>query len=131
MLSVSLNKTFLSLSLIQAIEQKIANYQPSIASLNQSVEPLRSAGQVSNADEILHLTSQYELLIDQVTQQLARCRQATVARQQFHAQLEEMEMTVLDCENQIEAVTDLGVSIPARIEKYTVCNIECMSFSGF
>ncbi|XP_041353316.1 nesprin-1-like isoform X4 [Gigantopelta aegis] len=103
----------------EAIEEKIAEYQSTVASLNQSVEPLRSAGHVSSADEILHLTSQYELLIDQVTQQLNRCRLAVVARQQFHTQLEEMENTVLDCENQIESVTDLGVSIPARIEKYT------------
>ena len=50
----------------QTLGKQVSDYQTTIAELNDKVESLRADGQTSQAEDILRLTSQYELLIDQV-----------------------------------------------------------------
>jgi uncharacterized protein Yka (UPF0111/DUF47 family) len=51
-----------------------------IAQLNQAVERLRSNEQNMEADEILQLTSQYEMAVDKVEQESMKCKQAVALR---------------------------------------------------
>ena len=100
--------------------EKIANYQPTVAQLNQATERLRQIGQVSEADEILRITSQYETLGDQVKQQTRKCQQAVSSRQQLEDKMKEMDEIVKDCENSADSVIGLAVPIPEKIEKLKV-----------
>ena len=100
--------------------EKIANYQPTVAQLNQATERLRQIGQVSEADEILRITSQYETLGDQVKQQTRKCQQAVSSRQQLEDKMKEMDEIVKDCENSADSVIGLAVPIPEKIEKLRV-----------
>ena len=57
-----------SLHHLQAVGERLANYQPSIMQLHQAVDRLRALGQNTEAEDIQRLTSQYDLLVDQVKQ---------------------------------------------------------------
>ena len=91
-----------------------------MAQLNQATERLRQIGQVSEADEILRITSQYETLGDQVKQQTRKCQQAVSSRQQLEDKMKEMDEIVKDCENSADSVIGLAVPIPEKIEKLKV-----------
>ena len=100
--------------------EKLANYQPTIAQLNQAVERLRNLGQVTEADEILHITSQYEMLCDQVRQQTKKCQQAVLSRQQLEDQMKDIDNLVKECEDSTDSVIGLQAPIPEKIEKLKV-----------
>ena len=91
-----------------------------MAQLNQATERLRQIGQVSEADEILRITSQYETLGDQVKQQTRKCQQAVSSRQQLEDKMKEIDEIVKDCENSADSVIGLAVPIPEKIEKLKV-----------
>ncbi|KAL3874930.1 hypothetical protein ACJMK2_037882, partial [Sinanodonta woodiana] len=101
----------------EAIAERIANYQPTIAQLNQAVERLRNAGQKSDADEILQLTSTYEMLSDQVAQHCKKSQQAVASRQDLHDGLHEMENLIKECEDEIDGLIESGDSVPVKTVK--------------
>ena len=107
-------------SFCQDVAEKIANYQPAIAQLNQAVERLRHLGQNSEADEVLRITSQYETLADQVKQQTRKCQQGVSSRQQLEDQMKEMDNVVKECEDSADSVIGLAVPIPEKIETLKV-----------
>ncbi|VDI56143.1 nesprin-1, partial [Mytilus galloprovincialis] len=100
------------------ISEKIANFQPSIAQLNQAVERLRSNGQNVEADEILQLTSQYEMAMDKVDQESTKCKQAVAFRQNYATQKAQLEAAVQECEDEINEVAQSGMPIGERIERF-------------
>ncbi|KAK3091950.1 hypothetical protein FSP39_023939 [Pinctada imbricata] len=101
----------------ESVGEKLSTYHPAITQLNQAVERLRGSGQNTEADEILRLTSQFELLQDQVDQQSKKCQQGLLLRQQYQDQRAELETLLRDCEDEINSVSELGLTIPVRIEK--------------
>ena len=88
--------------------------------MNQAVENLRNNGQNSEAEEILRITTQFELLQDQVDQQAKKCQQGVLLRQQYQNQKAELESLLRDCEDEMNTVSELGLTIPVRIEKLEV-----------
>ena len=100
--------------------EKITIYQPTVAQLNQAIERLRQIGQISEADEILRITSQYETLSDQVKQQTKKCQQAVASRQQLEDKMKEIDEIVKECENSADSVIGLAVPVPEKIEKLKV-----------
>lgn len=104
----------------QDVSEKLANYQPSIAQLNQAVERLRSNGQNMEADEILQLTSQYEMALDKVDQEIKTCKQAVAFRQNYSTQKAQLEAAIKECEDQINEVAQSGMPVAERIEKFKV-----------
>ena len=102
--------------------EKIANYQPTVAQLNQAVERLRHLGQNSEAEEVLRITSQYETLSDQVKQQTKKCQQAMLSRQQLEDKMKEVDVVIKECEDSADSVIGLAVPIPEKIEKLKVRN---------
>lgn len=102
------------------MSEKLANYQPTITQLNQTVERLRNLGQLTEADEILRVTSQYEMLGDQVCQQIKKCKQAVSARQQLEDQMKEIDNLVKECEDSTDSVIGLQVPVQEKIEKLKV-----------
>ncbi|XP_046571071.1 nesprin-1-like [Haliotis rubra] len=102
----------------QDLEQKLAGYQTSVSKLNETVSVLRTAGQTSQAEAVLKVTSQYEQLIDQVCQHQKRCRQMLQLRQQFLAHITDLENSVRQCQDKMAAMTELGVDVSTRIERY-------------
>lgn len=106
--------------LSQDISEKIANFQPSIAQLNQAVERLRSNGQNMEADEILQLTSQYEMAVDKVEQESMKCKQAVAFRQNYTTQKAQLEAVVHECEDEINVVAQSGMPVAERIQKFKV-----------
>ena len=105
---------------IQAVAENIANYQPTIAQLNQAVERLRNLGQISEAEEILRVTSQYEMLGDQVRQQTQKCQKSVASRQQLEDQMKEIDNLVKSCEDSADSVIGLQVPVPDKINKLKV-----------
>ena len=106
--------------LLQALEKSLAEYQPTIAELNSRVEPLRAEGQISQAEDILRLTSQYELLMDRVVGCRSSRQAALAVRQQHEAQLAEIQKVLEDGQKELESITDMGITVPERLQKYKV-----------
>ncbi|XP_076463745.1 nesprin-1-like isoform X2 [Babylonia areolata] len=107
-----------SLQQFEALEKLLADYQPTMAQLNSSVETLRAQGQLSQVDHILHLTSQHELLTDRVNGCRNNRQAALAVRQQHQSQLAEIEEALQESREQLKAVTEMGVAVPERLHKY-------------
>lgn len=98
----------------------MATYQPMVAQLNQAVERLRNSGQNTEADEILQITAQYEILEDQVDQQCKKTRQDVNLRQQFADQKSQLEALATATEDEVNEVSQPGLSLPVKIDKLKV-----------
>ena len=114
---------------IQDLEKSLAEYQPTIAELNSRVEPLRAEGQISQAEDILRLTSQYELLIDRVAGCRSSRQAALAVRQQHEGQLAKIQKALEDGRKELESVTDMGVTVPERLQKYKVNWALCVDYT--
>ncbi|KAL8590281.1 hypothetical protein ACOMHN_006397 [Nucella lapillus] len=102
----------------EMLEKSLAEYQPTMAQLSSNVETLRAQGQISQAEDILRLTSQHELLIDRVSGGRSKRQTALGVREQHQGQLGEIVEVLRDSRAQMESVADLGVSVPDRLQKY-------------
>lgn len=120
-MGVSVEDAENALKAYEAIGEKMAAYQPSIAQLNQAVERIRNTGQNSEADEILQLTAQYELLEDQVEQQCRKCQQAIALRQQYADQKAAVQTMAAEYEQEIKAIDEQSLPLPVKVEKLKVC----------
>jgi len=84
------------------------------------VERLRNLGQLSEADEILKITSKYEMLGDQVRQQTKKSQQAVQSRQQLEDQVKCMDNLIKECEDSADGVIGIQVPVTEKIEKLKV-----------
>lgn len=98
----------------------MADYQQTMAELSSNVEPLRAEGQVSQAEAILHLTSQYELLIDRVVSSRKRFQAAVGVRQLHQKQLSELHTALEEMQKEMASVSKSSLSIPERLRIYKV-----------
>ena len=101
----------------------MAEYKPTIAELNGNVEALRAQGQLSQADDILRLTSQYELLVDRVAGCCSNRQAAITARQQHEKELVAIQKALEDGKAELESVAEMGVPVSERLEKYKVSKV--------
>jgi hypothetical protein len=72
------------------------------------------------ADEILQLTSQYEMAVDKVEQESMKCKQAVAFRQNYTTQKAQLEAVVHECEDEINVVAQSGMPVAERIQKFKV-----------
>lgn len=113
-------KNYQNYLLPQDVGERVSNYQPTIAQLNQAVERLRSLGQLTEADEILRITSKYEMIGDQVRQQTKKCQQAVTSRQQLEDQMKDIDNVMKECEDSTDGVIGIQVPVVEKIEKLKV-----------
>lgn len=96
------------------------NYRPSVADLNQSVETLRSSGHVTDAEDILRITTQHEWLMDQAAQHAERCRQAVTLRHQFADQSEQIKVILSECDDQLRTVKQSSDPVSTKLSTLKV-----------
>lgn len=107
-------------TITQKLEGKLEEYQPTMTELSSSLERLRSEGRSSDADAVLRLTEQYELLIDRVTEHRQHCQAAIALRQALYDHAQLMDDSLRELEDQSAAISELGIAMPDRVVKYKV-----------
>ncbi|KAK6181523.1 hypothetical protein SNE40_009359 [Patella caerulea] len=104
----------------QQLEKQLVQYKPKLEELNGRLDGLRTSGQIRNVEAILLLGTQYEQLIDRISQFENKCQQSVFMRQQFEEQTVTLESSVADIENEIKTVNETELPLSDRLARYKV-----------
>ena len=83
-----------------------------------TLEQLREIGQTSAQDEVRRLEMLYHDLQTQANQHKETFQAALVLRQQYYAGKGEVDSSLKDCNDQLDAVNAAGVAVPTKLDRY-------------
>ncbi len=93
-------------------------FQPNIDKLLETLEQLKSIGQAGAEDEVKKLEAQFDDLQTQAKEHRDKLQAAVALREQYYTAKGELETSLKDCSDQLDAVNAVGVAVSTKLDRY-------------
>lgn len=98
----------------------MVDVQPHLTRIQEMSDQLKSLGQTGLVDDLHQLMDQYSDLKESAKNAKNKLEQAVSLREVYYAHKGELETCLKQCEEQVEAVNVIGVTVPTKLDRYKV-----------
>ena len=102
----------------QEIQDQLVDCQPQLTNLQRTMEQLKAQGLGIPTEEVNRINAQQEEITQTTGMQKDKLKIAKVLREQYFNNKAELETCLKQCQEQMDAVDVLGVSVPTKLDRY-------------
>jgi chromosome segregation ATPase len=105
---------------LQSVQDQLSDVQLLMTQVQQSCDQMKALGQTGPSEELQTLQTLHQDLKDSANNMRNKLDQAIHLREVYYTHKGELESCLSQCEQQMEAVNVIGVTVPTRIDRYKV-----------